>query len=163
MSNLDRVAKLTAEVEEARRAYVSTLASLKTSLPPGTNPVKLIEAAEEFGADHAIVLFEENPARYGIAPMSAPALNVAAAMLAAHMRATEALDLAFSAREDLLCLMDPKRLRRYCLDNRECEIDPKANTLRFLDQPDRIYRLELASAQTEPTPPAPRKRRTMRM
>ena len=42
---------------------------------------------------------------------------------------------------ELLVEADPTRHRHYCIDGRECVIDPVANTLTFTDNPDRAYKL----------------------
>lgn len=162
MSDIDRVNKLTQQIDEARRDYVRTLTSLKTALPPGSNPMPLVEKAEEFGPEHAMMLFAENSKQFGIDPCSNTAERVIGVALAAHLRATEALDLVFAEREDILCRMDPKRTRRYCLDNRECEIDAKAGTLRFLDAPETVYDI-LPTETLKPYGLRKKKKLTLRM
>lgn len=164
MSNIDRVNRLTRQIEDARQEYVRTLTSLTAAIPPGNNPMKLIESAEEFGPEHSMMLFAENSKQFGIEPCSKTAERVIGVTLAAHLRATEALDLAFAERENILCEMDPKRTRRYCLDNRECEIDAKAGTLRFVDAPEKVYDiLPAATLGPEPDLPRKKKRHTLRM
>ena len=162
MSDIDRVNRLTQQIDEARRDYVQTLSALKAALPPDSNPMPLVSCAEEFGPEHAMMLLAENPRRFGIVHFSPTAERVIGVTLAAHMRATEALDLAFAERENILCRMDPKRVRRYCLDNRECEIDAKAGTLRFLDAPDKVYTIAPVGT-LNPEPPKMRKKRSLRM
>ncbi len=130
------------QIDRARQNYASAVSLVRTATPARTDRVMLTEACEEFGPEFAVARLQESPARFGlkspISPAAAKQLTVALTNL---MDRTETLDKLYSEREDILCKADPTRHRHYCIDGRECVIDPVANTLTFTDNPDRAYKL----------------------
>ncbi len=130
-------------IERARQNYVDAMNALRRLAPSTIKIEALAEAADEFGSEHALRLVQEDPTRFGLVfPIDASAVDRLNEALITIMERTQTLDELFAEREDLLCAADPTRLRRYCIDARECVVDPISNTVTFLDDPTRAYRLE---------------------
>lgn len=130
-------------IERARQDYADALNALRSLAPSTVKLEAVIEASDEFGTEHALQLVQEDPTRFGLVfPIDASAADRLNEALATLMERTQTLDELFAEREDLLCAADPTRLRRYCIDARECVVDPISNTVTFLDDPQRAYRLQ---------------------
>ncbi|MFD0986156.1 hypothetical protein [Methyloligella solikamskensis] len=130
-------------IERARQNYADAMNALRNLAPSTVKLETVIEAADEFGSEHALRLLKENHTRFGwsssLDSSTADRLDEALATL---MERTQRLDELFAERENFLCAADPTRLRRYCIDARECVIDPISNTVTFMDDPKRAYRLQ---------------------
>ena len=130
------------QIDRARQNYASATDLVRHSTPPRIDRAMLTEATEEFSPEFAVARLQESPARFGLKErMSDAAAKKLTVALTNLMERIETLDELFSQREDILCAADPTRNRRYCIDGRECVIDPVANTLTFTDNPERAYKL----------------------
>ncbi|ODA66047.1 hypothetical protein A7A08_03061 [Methyloligella halotolerans] len=134
---------LQSQIDLARQDYASAVNHVLSVSPSDINRAVLIEVCDEFGVEFAVARMQESPGGFGLKrPVSESEAKEVTAALDELMQRTELLDELYARREDILCAADPTRQRRYCIDARECVIDPISDTLTFLDDPGRGYRLE---------------------
>lgn len=135
-------------IDRARQNYASAFSLLQKTAPARVSLPNLTEAAEEFGAQHAVWMLQDNPSRFGLqSPLTPAEAQRLTDVLATLNERTEVLDELFAQRENILCAADPTRLRRYCIEARECVIDPFSDKLTFLDDPERAYPLQPVQTQ----------------
>ncbi|MCA9091619.1 MAG: hypothetical protein KDA90_23650, partial [Planctomycetaceae bacterium] len=125
MNDDEDINNLQLQIDRARQNYANAVNLVRQSTPPRTNRAMLTEATEEFDPEFAVARLQESPSGFDlkerISDAAAKKLTVALTNL---MDRTETLDKLYSEREDILCAADPTRNRRYCIDGRECVIDP---------------------------------------
>lgn len=136
-SDQHEVLNLDHSISEARKDYVRARDHLRRILDDheagdGADRL-LLEAAEEFGVEDAMVRFSKTPDAFGSA--SAKFTPSATALLAQTLEAVMAADFDLTrfvaCRENILCAEDPARLRRYVFDGREALMDLDGKVIRF--------------------------------
>ncbi|MBS0232096.1 MAG: hypothetical protein JSR99_01270 [Proteobacteria bacterium] len=116
------------------RARMLLAAALGTAMPQEDAEDIFISHAHEFGVDSALAEATSNPAAFELA--SAPSQGMLS-KIRAHV--TEARDLAdrmmehVSERERILMAKDPARKPHYIWMGREFIIDPKMETITYVD------------------------------
>ncbi|MCB0324012.1 MAG: hypothetical protein KDD69_10575 [Bdellovibrionales bacterium] len=141
MNDDEDINNLQLQIDRARQNYANAVNLVRQSTPPRTDRAMLTEATEEFSPEFAVAPLQESLARFGLKErMSDAAAKRLTVTLTNLMELTETLDKLYFEREDILCKADPTRHRHYCIDSRECVIDPVANTVAFTDSPSRAYK-----------------------
>lgn len=91
---------------------------------------KLLELADLYGVDHAIKQLGKEPEKLAVpGPLSSTALSSIQKHLETAHEASERLDIAMAAREDLLLKQNRGHAKAVMLDGREAVYDPKTKSV----------------------------------
>lgn len=147
------LATLQERIETGRRVYLDARASVAAALAavfqnPDDAADALLDAAEEFGSEHAVALLQSDQTalsasldeyRGGLSPEIADTIEKATETV---LEARDELDLMTAERETRLSAEEPHRMRSVHVDGREFEIDAKANAIRATNDPTESYALD---------------------